>query len=716
MLNRLKIPIRMFFSKNTKIISYQSRKNNSNKIFTISPIVGSRIYKNLYKTFVSSFKNSSGTAGDPYPDAKSDFYDENDLIINIGEKEKFKGQLVICPTPIGNLNDISIRQYEALKNGDLIACEDTRKTGKMLELIQQKKMKEKFYSEFGISFEEFVNRGGLDMTDEQIQKEFFSNRDNDKDNVNNKDQAKNTSENYNDFYQTKEDMDKYQEFVGRQNSSSDKNNKSKEDNTNTHKTNDPSNLKSNDVNKYDLFSDNLYEKVVDRVRDNRRKKSIYGLEKVVKEVDLNYSEADQKKFINDMVKNTDDPVTSEYYSQVQDSEDFMRRKTIIENSEEKLKEFINPLAEGYDDKMNLSYKMRNKAKFIMGLSKIYSKEKKEQEEKTKEEELEEEINLHSGLDENYFNLFKKRIKEEKEKKGRGLLVSFNQENEENKIPKLIRAMKMGLRVVMVSDAGTPTISDPGYRLVKETSKNGIIIEPLPGPSAVLTALSASALPTDKFLFVGYLPKNPADKKEKLEEIKKIGVTTILFESPVRLKRTLETIGDIFGKKHEVYIGQELTKKFETHLHGKLENVLQSIEKEEEVKGEITLILSPIIKTKEEIADEKMMNEEFKIDVYEFSQKLNSILKLSDKDFRNVLTDICNLSSFKANKIISSVKNRDSQTKKFYDSTKIKENLKIKPLESFLVEENENEGKTSKFINVLTKNRKKNSTVEGNSNK
>ena len=112
------------------------------------------------------------------------------------------------------------------------------------------------------------------MTDEQMQKEFFSNRDKDKDNSN-KDQAKNTSENYNDFYQTKEDMDKYQEFVAKQTSSSEKNNKSKEDNTKPQNTNDTSNLKSNDVNKHTLFSDNLYEKVVDRVRDNRRKKSIY---------------------------------------------------------------------------------------------------------------------------------------------------------------------------------------------------------------------------------------------------------------------------------------------------------------------------------------------------------------------------------------------------------------------------------------------------------
>jgi hypothetical protein len=142
--------------------------------------------------------------GFPLPN-ENDYDDPDDLFINIGPPEQFKGMLVICPTPIGNLNDLTVRQLEALKNGDILACEDTRKTGKLLELIKKKKMKEKFFDEFGISFDEFINKGGLDMTDEQIEKSFSIKKKKEENEEKEEKENENEKTSYNDFYLTKQD-------------------------------------------------------------------------------------------------------------------------------------------------------------------------------------------------------------------------------------------------------------------------------------------------------------------------------------------------------------------------------------------------------------------------------------------------------------------------------------------------------------------------------
>ncbi len=162
--------------------------------------------RNKTKTLVSfnhyCFTENVDKDGFPLPN-ENDYDDPDDMFINIGPPEQFKGMLVICPTPIGNLNDLTVRQLEALKNGDILACEDTRKTGKLLELIKQKKMKEKFHDEFGISFDEFINKGGLDMTDEQIEKNFNIKKR--KEGNEEKQDKENEKTSYNDFYLTKQD-------------------------------------------------------------------------------------------------------------------------------------------------------------------------------------------------------------------------------------------------------------------------------------------------------------------------------------------------------------------------------------------------------------------------------------------------------------------------------------------------------------------------------
>jgi len=229
------------------------------------------------------------------------------------------------------------------------------------------------------------------------------------------------------------------------------------------------------------------------------------------------------------------------------------------------------------------------------------------------DEFIDEQNLNLGLEDEYFSAFKNKIKSHKENKGHGLLISFHKDNEEKRIEKLIKAMKLGLRVVLVSDAGTPTISDPGtklfligffkfnnlgYKLVKEAVKNGISIEPLPGPVAGITALTASGMPTDKFVFYGFLTKIAGPKREKLEEIKKQATTAVIYEGIHRLESTVELIGSIFGINHELYIGIELTKKFEKHLHGKVSTILEKLNEfhkggKEVLKGEATIVIGII---------------------------------------------------------------------------------------------------------------------------
>jgi 16S rRNA (cytidine1402-2'-O)-methyltransferase len=642
------------------------------------------IFKTLPKYF-SNKTNEKHNISDQFPKFdKQDFYDEQDLIINVGAKDTFKGLLVICPTPIGNLNDISIRQYEALKNGDLIACEDTRKTGKLLELIKVKKMKEKFYAEFSVSFEEFVNRGGMDMTDEQIKKEFGekSNTSNEESNI--------KEDNYHNFYENKEDLQSEKKFEERKKKGS-KINKSiymKQNENEKEKEKSSKSTDKQNKSRTEMF----HESVLNKIKTYKQKPET--LHNIVSEIKSNFSEEDVQQSLENLKKNANESVKSKFFSAITDKEDFQNKKKIIENSQDDIKDYIDPIAEQYDDAHKLSYKLRTRAKFIMGLSKKLDDDKDDNTTNSPEEELD----LNEGLENNYFSMFKKSIQKEKKEKGRGLLIPFNQDNEDKKIPKLIRAMKLGLRVILVSDAGTPTISDPGYKLVKEVAKNGIIVEPIPGPSAVITALSASALPTDKFLFVGYLSKSSGEKKEKLEEIKKIGVTTVIFEAPHRIKQTLETVGEIFGINHEIYLGFELTKRFENHMHGKIENIIKLLEEKEEIKGEITMILAPFKKSQDEIDSENSLNDEVNIKALDFAKKAHSLLNLPDRQMRDLLVGVFNISTKKASKIINEVKNRESSLKTFVKKTSVRDDpIKIRKQEEMFLHEKEEKKLNVKVI-------------------
>ncbi len=170
------------------------------------------------------------------------------------------------------------------------------------------------------------------------------------------------------------------------------------------------------------------------------------------------------------------------------------------------------------------------------------------------------------------------------------LESFHEHSEEGKIEFIISKISSGTSVALVSDAGTPIISDPGFKLVREAIKNGVKIIPIPGASSVLAALVASGLPTDQFLFLGYLPKKQSKQEKTLSLIETITVikpiTIILFESPYRVKKTLQVLSSKFPHK-EIVIARELTKIHEEFIRGTLKEVSR---RDFPAKGEFTLLL------------------------------------------------------------------------------------------------------------------------------
>ena len=174
------------------------------------------------------------------------------------------------------------------------------------------------------------------------------------------------------------------------------------------------------------------------------------------------------------------------------------------------------------------------------------------------------------------------------------LISFNKHNSFNKIPRIISDLKTEKSVALVSDAGMPSICDPGEDLIKECKSNGINIVCIPGPCAALTALVSSGLPSSKFTFEGFIPKKKIEREKLLLEISKNDKTTILFESPHRLLKSLTQLKEFCGGSREIQVFRELTKKFEEHIGDDIDDVLDFIE-DKEILGEITIVIKGINK-------------------------------------------------------------------------------------------------------------------------
>ncbi len=168
------------------------------------------------------------------------------------------------------------------------------------------------------------------------------------------------------------------------------------------------------------------------------------------------------------------------------------------------------------------------------------------------------------------------------------MISFFEHNERVRIPQLIAKMRDGAHIAQVSDAGTPGVSDPGYRLINACLDAGIKVEVVPGPTALIAALALSGLPSDRFLFLGFPPSKSGGRRRLLEEVKEERGTLILYESPYRIKQTLADIADILGDR-QVVVARELTKRFEETIRGTATQILEKLG-EKNVKGEIVLVV------------------------------------------------------------------------------------------------------------------------------
>jgi len=214
------------------------------------------------------------------------------------------------------------------------------------------------------------------------------------------------------------------------------------------------------------------------------------------------------------------------------------------------------------------------------------------------------------------------------------LISYHRHNEEVKADGIIEKLINGNNIALVSDAGTPVISDPGEVIVKEALKNNIEIIPIPGACALITGLIASGLDTKEFCFIGFLSLNKKIRKEKLEEIKNENKTIIMYEAPHKILNTLKDLKEVLGER-KVVLARELTKIHEEFIRGNVEEIL---EKYKEPRGEHIIIVEGN-KIKKENSENDLLNSMTIQDHYKYYEKQgfskNEIIKKIAKD-RNVV--------------------------------------------------------------------------------
>jgi 16S rRNA (cytidine1402-2'-O)-methyltransferase len=171
------------------------------------------------------------------------------------------------------------------------------------------------------------------------------------------------------------------------------------------------------------------------------------------------------------------------------------------------------------------------------------------------------------------------------------LIALHDHNEKDRAGSLLNELEAGRSVALISDAGTPLISDPGYVLVREARKRGFVVSPIPGACALVTALSAAGLPTDRFLFIGFLPAKRSGRRTALSALSSESVTLVFYESPHRILDTIRDIAELLGDTREVVLGRELTKTFETFYSGEARQVLTALTSDPHgTKGEFVVMV------------------------------------------------------------------------------------------------------------------------------
>ncbi len=187
----------------------------------------------------------------------------------------------------------------------------------------------------------------------------------------------------------------------------------------------------------------------------------------------------------------------------------------------------------------------------------------------------------------------------------GHLTSYFDHNKSLKGEYLLERLRDGAHVALISDAGTPCISDPGYQLVRDAVAAGIAVVPIPGASAAVTALSASGLPTDSFTFAGFLPSKQGKRREKLAQLRDEGRVVIYYEAPHRLPAALADLLEVCGER-QIVVARELTKLYEEFVRGSVTEVLASFA-HREVKGEIVLLVAPAEEVAAPVDSDELLN-------------------------------------------------------------------------------------------------------------
>lgn len=171
------------------------------------------------------------------------------------------------------------------------------------------------------------------------------------------------------------------------------------------------------------------------------------------------------------------------------------------------------------------------------------------------------------------------------------MIALHEHNERDRVERVLEALQAGKDVALISDAGTPLISDPGYIVVREARALGIRVSPIPGPCALVTALSAAGLPTNRFLFAGFLPAKRSGRKSVLESLRREQATLVFYESPHRILDTLADMVEVLGGDRELVLGRELTKTFETFYSGAAESVLAELQSDPHgSRGEFVVVV------------------------------------------------------------------------------------------------------------------------------
>jgi 16S rRNA (cytidine1402-2'-O)-methyltransferase len=176
------------------------------------------------------------------------------------------------------------------------------------------------------------------------------------------------------------------------------------------------------------------------------------------------------------------------------------------------------------------------------------------------------------------------------------LLSHHKFNEHSTVAMIVEKIKAGEKVALISDAGTPAISDPGFLIVRECVRNSIEVECLPGATAFVPALVVSGLPNERFCFEGFLPVKKG-RRTRLQEIAAEKRTTVIYESPYRLLKTLEQLAEVCGSERQISVSREISKKFEETLRGTLSEIIEHF-KANEPKGEFVLVLESIFENKQ----------------------------------------------------------------------------------------------------------------------